>query len=83
MKLGNNIYKFIKSLLADVTVQVRVGGSLSGTVEIENGTPQGAVLSPILFILMLNDISTEVPGPDSCRLSLLADDAAPISQAEK
>ena len=40
MKLGNNIYKFIKSLLADVTVQVRVGGSLSGTVEIENGTPK-------------------------------------------
>ena len=52
MKLGDNVYKFIKSFLADQTVQVRVGGSLSGTVRMENETPEGAVLIPILFILI-------------------------------
>ena len=38
------------------TIQVLVGGVRSKSVEIENGTPQECVISPVLFNIMINDI---------------------------
>jgi len=40
---------------------------------LENGTPQGSVISPFLFLIMINDI--EAP-ENNTRLSLYADDSA-------
>ena len=46
---------FIKSF-EDLTIQVRVGSTLSDLYDQEQGVPQGAILSTTLFIVKLNDI---------------------------
>lgn len=38
------------------TIQVQVGRIRSKSVEIGNGTPQGGVISPVLFNIMINDL---------------------------
>ena len=47
---------FIKSFLEDRTIQVRVGSTLSDLYDQEQGVPQGAILSTMLFNVKLNDI---------------------------
>ena len=41
-------------------MQVRVGNTLSGTHAIENGTPQGSIISPILFLVMINNLPANI-----------------------
>ena len=51
-----------------------VNGVLSKRVRLKQGLPQWAVLSPLLFILFINDLAKALPeGVDS---SLFADDTA-------
>ena len=52
---------------------MRVGSALSESVVVENGTPQGSVLSPLLFIIMMNAIPNPCKGVE---LSMYADDIA-------
>ncbi len=53
-------------------IQVKIGQVVSKQYNVENGTPQGGVISPILFSIMINDIELPV---DMGR-SLFADDGA-------
>ena len=46
----------IENFLADRTMQVRVGSSLSDYNDQEQGVPQGGVLSTTLFSIKINDI---------------------------
>lgn len=68
------MFNWIKDFLMKRTIQVKVGSDSSKTVEIENGTPQGSVISPVLFNIMINDMfgNTE----KGFGLSLFADDGA-------
>lgn len=63
-----------KFLLFGRTIQVRVGTEYSRIYSIENGTPQGSVISPILFNLMINNIFYSIES--GVGRSLYADDGA-------
>jgi len=54
MGITGNVYTYIQNFLTNRTMQVRVGNKFSDTHTLENGTPQGSVISPILFVLMIN-----------------------------
>ena len=47
---------FIENFLADRTMQVRVGSSMSDFYDQEQAVPQGGVLSTTLFSIKINDI---------------------------
>ena len=70
---------FIKNFLTDRKIQVKVNETLSDTYDLENGTPQGSVISPTLFNIMVNDLaevinSGEDDAADTPTLSQFADD---------
>src|SRR5206468_7854115 len=57
IKLGisGNMFTWIKNFLTDRKYQVKIEDTLSDIYSTENGTPQGSVLSPLLFLIMVND----------------------------
>ena len=69
--IGGNMFNWINDFLKNRTMQVRLGAMFSEVQNVENGTPQGSVISPILFLLAINDIQ-----PQNINSSLFADDTA-------
>ena len=74
MGISGKIFTYIKHFLSSRTMQVRVGNTLSGThmYTIENGTPQGSIISPILFLVMINDLPASITKTEA---TLFADDS--------
>lgn len=70
--VNGNMFNWIQKFLFRRTFQVMIGSSLSEEFILENGTPQGSVISPILFSIMVNDI----PFDTTISKSLYADDVA-------
>lgn len=68
------MFNWIKNFLIKRTIQVKVGSVSSKIVGIENGTPQGSVISPVLFNIMINDSFGKIER--GFGLSLFADDGA-------
>ena len=70
--LSRKMVRLISSFLSDRTIKVNCCNNCSEEVTLNAGTPQGSVLSPLLFIIYVNDI------PDmsslNVRLSQFADD---------
>ncbi|XP_076620013.1 uncharacterized protein LOC143341179 [Colletes latitarsis] len=61
--LYGNILNFISNFLSIRTIQVRANNVLSTTKILENGVPQGSVLSVSLFLIAINDILDNIPIP--------------------
>ncbi|KAL2077950.1 hypothetical protein ACEWY4_025635 [Coilia grayii] len=72
--VNGNLFSWIKNFLEDCTIQVRVGDVMSAAVLVENGTPQGSVISPVLFNVMINDVFLDLN--QGTGKSLFADDGA-------
>jgi ribonuclease HI len=73
LNINGTMYSYIKDFINNRTFHVRVGSSRSSNRKLQNGTPQGSVISPTLFLLMINDMKTETADVE---LSLYADDSA-------
>lgn len=72
--LPDKIIRILSSFLHDRTIKVRVKDTISHEVHLAAGTPQGSVLSPILFNMYVNDIPFPNTGP--VHISQYADDLA-------
>lgn len=59
--MAGNILHFVHNFLRQRFFSVRIGQTLSTPRLQETGTPQGSVISPVLFILALNSISEALP----------------------
>nr|KAG5696331.1 hypothetical protein BaRGS_027941 [Batillaria attramentaria] len=73
--ISGRLYQFVQAFLADRRISVRVGASLSDEHILDMGVPQGSVIAPTLFSVMLHDIESKVGRPD-IKMSLYADDLA-------
>ena len=75
--LSGHIYDMIRDFLSNRTMEVKCGQAISAPQFLDMGTPQGAVLSPTLFAIMLHDID-KVHLNDQ-KLMMFADDITIIS----
>lgn len=75
MGIKGKMFNWVRDFLRNRTIEVRVGTSLSRRYQIENGTPQGSVCSPVLFNIMINDIFCGIEDAAVHR-ALYADDGA-------
>ncbi|CAF1986995.1 unnamed protein product, partial [Rotaria magnacalcarata] len=82
MRIGiqGHLMQFIKNFLSNRTFQVQLRQNLSSVYEAQEGVPQGAALSIILFLVAINTIATEIPS--GIKFVLYADDLVIISTAK-
>jgi ribonuclease HI len=79
-KIEGRMYKWIRDLLQYRTARVKLDGMLSHRVTLQQGVPQGGVISPTLFNIFINDITKNLAKHIS--RALHADDLAIWSAAE-
>ena len=64
--------QWFRSFLSNRRQRVVVGNAISSYQDLHGGVPQGAILSPLLFLAFINDI-TQIT---SAKLNLFADDTS-------
>lgn len=75
--LGGNILAWVNDFLQNRTFSVCVGDARSSQRNVRSGVPQGAVLSPTLFSILMYD----VPNHESCTNLIYADDVSLVVSA--
>lgn len=70
--IQGNILHFLNNFLLNRTAQVKINGTVSKTINLENGVPQGSVMSATLFIIAIDEIADTLQNP--VKMSLFADD---------
>lgn len=75
LNLGSNFYNYVRSFLANRTARVKLGIVTGGPYNLgNNGTPQGSVLSPLLFNIAMHRLSEELSKIPSLGHVIYADD---------
>lgn len=72
MSASPSTVKWFRSYLTGRTQCVRIGSTVSSSIPITHGVPQGAILSPLMFCIYMNDLSL---APQSCRMESYVDDS--------
>ena len=60
MDIKGRMLKFIKELISERWIKVKVGGATSHNKQTDLGVPQGGVLSVTLFLVAINEILREL-----------------------
>ena len=63
---------WFSSYLTGKSQRVRIGSTVSSPLSVTHGVPQGAILSPLLFCIYLNDLPL---APQTCHLESYVDDS--------
>ena len=63
----------MSSFISDRTITVKINDEMSAKVNLNAGTPQGSVLSPLLFLMYVNYIPVD-PMKNQVKISQFADD---------
>ena len=61
--ISGNMLKSLRSFLSERDIKVQVGNEVSQNFHINAGTPQGAVISPTIFNIMMYDLPSIVEAP--------------------
>ena len=78
--ITGELWEWFKSYLSSRTQCVSISGTLSNTLPVTSGVPQGSILGPLLFLIFINDIPSLA---QHISVLLYADDTKcyhPISQ---
>ena len=73
--------RWLNAFLTERRARVRFAGATSQTRLMKQGLPQGSVLSPLLFILFINNLAESLP-PEA-RAALFADDVTLLATNRK
>lgn len=76
--VGGRMLSYVEGFLGDRSLRVRVGSVFSGPRPVTAGVPQGSILSPFLFNLVLAKLPDFIPCDTPCevRSAIYADDIA-------
>lgn len=76
--VGGKLLQWTKDFLTGRRARVRFQGRLSQAMQFDNGTPQGSILSPYLFNILMEELVT-LPLARGAKLLCYADDIALIT----
>eukprot|EP00796_Vickermania_ingenoplastis_P012730 gene12730-8679_t len=80
LRVNNEMQRWIGSFLSTRTARVRVNNTLSSAVAMTCGVPQGSVLGPILFIIVMDSLNARLNDIPGLHHGFFADDLSLLCQ---